>query len=393
MAIESFRDREAKAQREQALARWRARFPAADEMTYLNSSSHGLQSTSLREALGRYLDSWTGGAPWDDEWSTLVHDVKSLAGALFAVPGDAFAIMPSVTAALQATFGALEPEGERADVVLGEREWVSNHHVLQADGRFRPVVVPASEPVDGPGFLTRVGSRTRLVIVSHVCYQTGERCDLARVSAAAHEAGALVFADLYQSAGVVPTDLAATNVDFAGTGFLKFLLGSPGAALLYVRPDLAERLAPRLSGWRGQRRPMSTTLDYAPGADRFVGGTWPIPSLYAARAGLELIAEGGPERIAQQVSDLVGPFGDRCRDLDLRIVTPDEPTRRGPIVTIEVPEAGVVADRLRRDGVHVSARGSGLRFSFHAYNTMRDVERAAAALARVGTDHRLQEEP
>src|SRR5207237_6491430 len=117
----------------------------------------------------------------------------------------------------------------------------------------------------------------------------------------AHEVGALVLLDAYQSAGIVPLDVAALDVDFAVGGSVKWLCGGPGAAWLYVRPDLAERLEPTYVGWQAHARPFAfePELEYAKGAARFLPGTPNVPALYAATPGYDLIEEIGVERIRE----------------------------------------------------------------------------------------------
>lgn len=359
---------------------WFANFPGQARCSYLNTSSHGLQSLRVREGYGKYLESWRQDAPWETEWAGLLETTLGLFGRLFHTDPINLCTMPSVTVALQAVLSALDLDPGKNEVVINQREWISSHHVLQADRRFVPVVVPAEVGPDSLEFFGYMNERTCLVITSHVCYQTGIRCDLKRVAQASHQAGALVFADLYQSAGVVQLDLDATDVDFAATGTLKFLLGSPGIAVLYLRPGLAEQLEPRMSGWRGQRNPMEPTLNYAAGAGRFHGGTWPIPSLYAAHAGLELIFDAGLEAVAQRVEWLTSQFATACQERDFHLLTPDAPEHRGPIVTLQVDQADRLAELLKESSVYCSARGRGLRFSFHAYNTDHDIARAVLAL-------------
>ena len=115
----------------------------------------------------------------------------------------------------------------------------------------------------------------------------------------AHEAGALVVLDAYQSVGTVPLDVTALGVDFAVGGSVKWLCGGPGAAWLYVRPDLAQTLEPALTGWHAHARPFAfePEHDYAEGAWRFLTGTPNVPALYAATAGYDVIEEVGVERI------------------------------------------------------------------------------------------------
>src|SRR6266545_4283900 len=117
----------------------------------------------------------------------------------------------------------------------------------------------------------------------------------------AHEAGAHVVLDAYQSTGIVPLDVTALNVDFAVGGSVKWLCGGPGNGWLYVRPDLADVLEPTLMGWQAHARPFGfePELEYAEGAARFLTGTPNVPALYAATAGYDLIEEIGVDRIRE----------------------------------------------------------------------------------------------
>lgn len=353
---------------------WRGHFRATNEVIYLDTSSHGLQSDRLAEALTQYLEDWAVEAPWETLWHRAVQETLGLFAALIRAPAPAVALMPSVTAAFQGVLSALPRETGRREVVISAREWVSLRHVLAAWGELEPVVVPAHLRPDDEAFLAYVGAHTALVVASHVCYRSGYRTDLARLSERARACGALVFVDAFQSAGVVPIDAPGSGVDFLAAGALKYLLGAPGAAFLYVRPELSERLRPSLTGWRGQAQPMRPELSPAPGAQRFMGGTWPVPSVYAARAGLQLLFEAGPERVAERVADLVGHFQGALDARRMVTSTPSDPLHRASVVTLVCEAPDAVHAQLHTRGVRCSVREDGLRFSFHAYNTEEEVE-------------------
>src|SRR5262249_21364480 len=139
------------------------------------------------------------------------------------------------------------------------------------------------------------------VPVQHVLFKTAEIQDVEAIVRRAHEVGALVVLDAYQSAGTVPLDVTALDVDFATGGSVKWLCGGPGAGWLHVRADHAERLEPALVGWQGHARPFAfePELEYAPGVARFLTGTPNVPALYAATAGYDLIEEIGVARIRE----------------------------------------------------------------------------------------------
>ena len=174
-----------------------------------------------------------------------------------------------------------------------------------------------------------IDERTLLVPVTHVLFKTGEIQDVEAIVAKAHEEGALVVLDAYQSVGTVPLDVTALGVDFAVGGSVKWLCGGPGAGWLYVRPDLAATLEPALTGWQAHARPFAfePEQDYAEGAARFLTGTPNVPALYAATAGYDIVEEVGVERIrerSQRADDAAGRAARRGR------LPGRQPARPGP---------------------------------------------------------------
>jgi kynureninase len=366
---------------EPALEPWRARFVQESLGGFLDTASHGPQADDHRRALHAYMASWgTGHAPWSGVWQGLHDDIVERTAALVGAASSSLTLVPSMSHALLGCLSALVPERGRDRIVVSEREWVSTRHVLAADDRYHVDVVPADEPCDGDDFLARIDERTRLIVVSQICFRTGAHVDVARITRRAHDVGALVFNDVYQAAGAVLVDVSADAIDFAGGGYLKHMLGGPGVAWLFVRPGLVDTLAPRLTGWRGQRDPMDPSLALAAGAQRFASGTWPVPSLYLARAGLDLIESAGSARIAAQIARLARRFAERCASAGLDVVTPRASAERGPLVVLRVPDAAGVGARLAERGIVLTARDGTLRASFHAHLRLVDVDDACDAL-------------
>ena len=162
----------------------------------------------------------------------------------------------------------------------------------------RIVTVPSEDGITVPieRFRAAIDEETLLVPLSHVVFKSAFIQDVAAIVRRAHEVGALVVADLYQSAGTVPVDVTAWDVDFATGGSVKWLCGGPGAGYLYVAPRLRPRLAPRLTGWMAHRAPFAFEagpIEYADDATRFPHGTPAVPALYAAQAGYEVVPKVG----------------------------------------------------------------------------------------------------
>ncbi len=144
-------------------------------------------------------------------------------------------------------------------------------------------------------FLAAIDEETLLVPFSHVLFKSGFLQNAKAITERAHEVGAMVVLDAYQSAGTVPFSVKDLNVDFATGGSVKWLCGGPGAGYLYVRPDLHQQLQPKTTGWMAHEAPFAfdTELRYASGIERFLHGSPAIPALYAAQSGYHIINEIG----------------------------------------------------------------------------------------------------
>ena len=203
---------------------------------------------------------------------------------------------------------------------------------------------------DDAAIVEAIDERTLLVPISHVLFRSGEIQDVAAITQRAHEVGAHVVLDCYQSAGIVPFSVASLGVDFAVGGSVKWLCGGPGNGWLYVRPDLIEELEPTFTGWQAHESPFAfePELRYAPGVARFLTGTPNVPALYAATAGYDLVEEVGVERIRANSllqTDLLIRLAEKA---GFEVRSPRDPARRGGTVTVHVPDFEAVHRELGR---------------------------------------------
>jgi kynureninase len=174
--------------------------------------------------------------------------------------------------------------------------------------------------------------------------------DVAAIVKRAHEVGAYVVADLYQSAGTVPVDVAAWDVDFATGGSVKWLCGGPGAGYLYVAPRLRDRLKPRVTGWMAHAHPFAFEtgpIEYAGDATRFLHGSPAIPALYAARAGQRILETIGIEAIREKSVRQVQLLMDLAAELGFRTRTPAVPEQRGGMAILDVAHGAALLHRRR----------------------------------------------
>jgi selenocysteine lyase/cysteine desulfurase len=377
----------------------RPRFPIFERLTYVNSCSQGALSDDVRDAYARYLSDWDEhGAPWE-YWVAQLDAARVTVADLLNADNDEIAITTSVSAGVDALASAFSFDGDRDKIVVSDFEFPTIGQIAHAQERrgARVEHVPA-EP-DGTIPLERfeaaIDERTALVAVTHVCFRNGAKLDIEPIAALAHERGALLLLDAYQSVGSLPVDVRALDCDFLAAGALKYLLGSAGLGFLYCRRDLVERLSPTATGWFADQDIFEMDIhDYSPAstARRFEAGTPPVPAIYAAIAGIGLMREIGIEETQKHVRGLTELLIEGLDELDGQVVTPRAWQERGALTCVASTDAEALVATLAERGIVSSSRDGNLRISPHCYNAREDIEavlealREHRALLRTGKD-------
>jgi kynureninase len=375
-----------------SLLQWRSEFPILATCNYLISNSLGAMPAGTREGLSQYADDWAqnGILAWD-AWLPLVDRVSDLVAALIgADPGEVI-MQPNVSTAEWMLISCLDFSGARNKVVYSALEFPTVHYAWQAqrDRGARVEVIPSADgiTVDTQAMVDAIDETTIAVPISHVVFRSSCITEVEPIIEKAHRVGAFVFLDVYQSIGVVPIDVKAQNVDAVVGGCLKWLCGGPGAAFVYVRPDLYDTLRPANVGWFSHERPFDfsfAALEFAKNAWRYAGGTPNPAGLYAAKSGLEIIAAIGVERIRSRSLELTDRAIQQAHKLQVRINTPLPQVRRGGHVTIDFPRAKEASDELIHRRVLVDYRpGAGIRIAPHFYNTSQEIDRAFAEVGEL----------
>jgi kynureninase len=364
---------------------YRDRFPILGTCTYLINHSLAAMPAAAEDNLREYARMWRerGIRSWGEGWWEMPWTVGDQLGRILGAPPDSIVMHQNVTVAEAIVLSCFPSPGERHRIVYEEANFPSVRYLYQAQPQLEVVAVE-----DAAAIVDVIDERTLLVPISHVLFKNGEIQDVEPIARRAHEVGAHVVLDCYQSAGVVPLDLTELGVDFAVGGSVKWLCGGPGAGWLYVRPDLAERLEPTVVGWQGHARPFAfePELEYAAGARRFLTGTPNVPALYAATAGYDVIEEVGVPAIRERSLALTELLMERADAAGLEVVSPREPARRGGTVTVSTPDHAAVHKELMERGVICDSRPDpegGIRLGPHFYNTEDEVRDAVAELAQI----------
>jgi kynureninase len=366
---------------------YRDRFPILAETTYLINHSLGAMPAEAERRLLEYAQAWKtrGVRAWSEGWWELPLTVGDQIARLIGAPPGTVSMHQNVTLAEAVVLSCFAfGDGERHRIVYEEGNFPSVRYLYQAARGAEIFVAP-----DDEGVVEALDERTLLVPVTHVLFKTGEIQDVEEIVARAHEEGALVVLDAYQSVGTVPLDVTALGVDFAVGGSVKWLCGGPGAAWLYVRPGLAEHLEPALTGWQAHARPFAfePEHDYAEGAARFLTGTPNVPALYAAGAGYDLIEEVGIERIRARSVEQTTLLIELLEEAGFDVGSPRDPGRRGGTVVVRTPDFEAVCDELAAREILCDSRPDvGLRLGPHFYNSDDELRFAVEQIAEIVGD-------
>jgi len=362
---------------------YRSEFPILAETTYLINHSLGAMPARAEARVAEYAHTWKtrGIRAWSEGWWTMPMTVGDQIGRIVGAPPGTTVMHQNVAIAEAIVLSCFRPLGERNRIVYERANFPSVRYLYEAQPDLEVVVCD-----DDAAIVDAIDERTLLVPVSHVLFKSGEIQDAAAIVARAHEAGAHVVLDAYQSAGIVPLDVTALDVDFAVGGSVKWLCGGPGNGWLYVRPDLAERLEPTYTGWQAHERPFGfeEEMRYARGAARFLTGTPNVPALYAATAGYDLIEEIGVERIranSLRQTELLLALAD---ERGFEVLSPRDPARRGGTVTVRVPEFPAVHRELAERQILCDFRpDAGIRLGPHYFSTDDELRFAVEQIAEI----------
>ena len=349
---------------------YRSEFPILEHTTYLINHSLAAMPRRAEERLAEYARAWRerGIRAWREGWWTTPMTVGDQVGRIIGAPAGSTVMHQNVAVAEAVVLSCFTPIDPARNRIVYERgNFPSVRYLYQAHPELEVVVCE-----DEGAIVDAIDERTLLVPISHVLFKTAEIQDIEPIVHRAHEVGAHVILDCYQSAGIVPLDVTALEVDFAVGGSVKWLCGGPGNGWLYVRPDLAEVLRPTFTGWQAHEAPFAfeEEMRYASGAARFLTGTPNVPAHYAGTAGYDLIEEIGVERIranslrqTQLLIDLAGEAGFEVR-------SPRAPERRGGTVTVHVPDFPAVHRELAEREILCDFRpDAGIRLGPHYYTS------------------------
>jgi kynureninase len=366
------------------LLEYRSEFPILEQTTYLASHTLGPMPRQAADRLAEFARMWAerGIRSWAEGWWDSPMRVGDQIGRIVGAPAASTVMQQNVAIAEAIALSCFRPVDPAKNRVVYERaNFPSVRYLYQAQPDLEVVVCADDEEI-----VERIDERTLLVPISHVLFKESEIQDVEPIVRRAHEVGAFVILDCYQSAGIVPVDVTALGVDFAVGGSVKWLCGGPANGWLYVRPDLAEHLRPTVTGWQAHARPFAfeEELERASGAVRFLTGTPNPAAHYAGTAGYDLIEEIGVQRIREKSLRQTQLLIELADDAGFEVYSTRDPARRGGAVIVTVPEGPAVYAELEARGILGDFRpGAGIRLGPHFFTTDDEIRFAVAQIGEI----------
>lgn len=376
------------------------KFYRTDEVAaYLDGNSLGRPTKASVDRLASFATEQWGARlirGWDELWYDLPLKVGDRVGTvtLGAKPGQVF-IGDSTTVILYKLIRtALDARPDRSEIIVDTDNFPTDRYLLEGiaaeRGKTLRWITPEHDAGVTPEQIAEViGEETALVVLSHVAYRSGFLADAPKITALAHEAGALVLWDLCHSVASVPIALDDWGVDLAAGCTYKYLNGGPGSpAFGYVRTEHQDTFRQPIQGWMGTSNPFEMGPGYEPheGIRRFISGTPSVVGMLAMQDMLDLIEEVGMAAIREKSEKLTGfaveLFDELLAPKGVKLASPRDVARRGSHVTIDHDDFQRVNANLWKQGIIPDfRRPNGIRLGLSPLSTsFEEVETGVRAI-------------
>jgi kynureninase len=347
------------------LLEWRREFPILEHTTYMISHSLGPMPRRAQTALQEFTNTWAtrGIRAWEEGWWLMPITCGDLIGSIIGAPKGRVVMHQNVSICQSIVVSCFDWNGPRNKLVTDGLNFPSNdyiYHGLERQGA-EVVSVASDDGMTVPleRILEAIDERTQLVSISHVAFRSSYLQDLATITKRAHDVGALIVADLYQSAGIVPLDVTALNLDFATGGSVKWLLAHPFEFV-------------------------NGPIEYAPDISRFLNGTPNVPAMYSAKSGYEIVNEIGVPAIRAKSMRQTQKLITLAEQAGMIVHSPLDPESRGGTVILNIPNGREVAAELGRRQILVDFRpGAGIRIAPHFYTSDDEIEHTIRELRAI----------
>ena len=371
----------------------RRMFPATAGRAYFNTAAVGLASQRLADAYHAFVEEWADTGLDYRRVERAADNARSAVARLLGVKASDMALIPSVSSAAGLVAAQLGRASPGDNVVIGEREYSSNHfpwRQLAGKGYDVRQVAFRNGGLEPEDVSERVDAGTRLVAFSGVQSSTGHRSDIVAISGLAHNVGAVVFVDGTQMVGALPLGRDLQRVDVLAASDHKFLLNAGrGMGYCYLSPAVQRRFTPINAGWRAGAVPLKSffgpEMKLSATASRFDSSiSW--LAVIGNETALTVFDEFGPDTIYARNRELTAKLRSALTDAGWNAIDLPEPNQ-STIVSVPLGsrEPARLLSALSDQGIVCGERDGNLRLSVHFYNHEDDIDRLVRTLASTGS--------
>jgi selenocysteine lyase/cysteine desulfurase len=364
-------------------SRFREEMPITKRWAFFDHAAVAPITARAQKAINEWAgDMADNGDVMEHRWVRRIEEVRALAGRLLdADPLD---------------IAFIKNTSEGIGIVAEGFPWKPGDNIVTAAEEYPANIYPwmnlASRGVEFRAVPSRDGriwiedirdnidGRTRVVSLSFVEFASGFRNDLDAIGALCRERAIYFFVDAIQGLGVLPLSVRQTPVDFLAADGHKWLLGTEGAGILYVRRDLVDMLHPVGIGWNsviGARNFGKIDFRLKPNAGRWESGSLNVSGIAGLGASLEFLLEIGVPAIQSRVIELTDYLCEKAKKIGLEVYSSRRPEDKSGIVSLLVPHADAIQliRHFKKEGVVVNQRAGRLRVSPHFYNNHEEIDR------------------
>ncbi len=362
------------------LAPYRERFPAAENLIYLNHAAVAPLSRPAAEAM-RWLaeDALNHGSAHYERWLDAYAGLRRAAARLVNSEPEEIALMKNTSEGISTIANGI---GWRAGdrIVAFKEEFPSNQYPWQRLESKGAAIewLSVTDPLDR---IHQAAKNARLLAVSFVQYLSGYRANLVKIGEICRDCGAIFFVDAIQGLGAFPLDVRAAHIDALAADGHKWMCGPEGCAILYISRRLQEQVYPAEFGWlnvAGADKYGDRDMTLRDDAGRYECGTLNTAGCFGLRAAIEFLLEIGVENIAPKVQALADRIDQIARAKGFETAVERKADTGAGIVSVrkEGVDPAALVEKLKEHRVQAAARAGWVRFSPHFYIEFEEIERA-----------------
>ena len=363
-------------------------FPILKDNYYFNTCSMGPLAIPVKEAMDQFMVEWNtqAGGAWgiDDGWNETVEKARKGFGDLINAKPEEIAYSFGNSVAISSVTSALDLKKDD-EIIFNDLDFpaTTSHAMAKKELGINYKIAQSTDgnTITPEEYKKILNEKTKLVTACHVISNTGFKLDINELTKITHEKDIKVFIDAYQSLGTTPIDVKKLDVDFLASGCLKWTLGGFGISFLYIRNDLIDELNPSSIGWMGLDSPFTDlydklrpTLQRPKTALKFQYGTpYPIGAS-TAYEGMKILQSIGIKEIEKQNQLLTEEIITKAKEMNLKVLTPEEKENRGSIVNIQIPNSERIVNQLKEKKFILDYRAGGIRIAPHFFNSSDDID-------------------